>query len=146
MLSRARGQYPPTATVFIDVDGIKHITDTFGHAAGDHFLQIIAARLSSVVGETQHCRTTRWGRVRRARGGRDLVRRPELVAERLLAVLRQPFVAKASQKRDGEKLADLAGEAVLPPLDGPSPTPCRPGLSVTCGRFAPALGSSMSGS
>jgi diguanylate cyclase (GGDEF)-like protein len=91
MLARARRQDAPIATMFIDVDGFKHINDTFGHAAGDQFLQIVAHRLSSVVRETDTV-----GRL----GGDEFIvlvedealsAGPELVAERLLAVLRQPF-------------------------------------------------------
>jgi diguanylate cyclase (GGDEF)-like protein len=91
MLARARRQHTPTAAMFIDVDGFKHVNDTFGHAAGDQCLQIIANRLSSVVRETDTV-----GRL----GGDEFVvlvedetlyAGPELVAERLLAVLRQPF-------------------------------------------------------
>jgi diguanylate cyclase (GGDEF)-like protein len=90
MLARARRHDSPIATLFIDVDGFKQINDTFGHAAGDQFLQIIATRLSSVVrdGDT----------VGRLGGdefvvlveGEPLLAGPELVAERLLEILRQP--------------------------------------------------------
>ena len=92
LLARARRTHTPIAAMFIDVDGFKAVNDTFGHAAGDQLLRIIAARLSSVVRETDTV-----GRL----GGDEFVvliegegplsAGAELVAERLLAVLRQPF-------------------------------------------------------
>ena len=91
MLARARRQDIPIATMFIDVDGFKHINDTFGHAAGDQFLQIIAARLSSVVRETDTVGRLGGDEFVVLVEGETMSAGPELVAERLLAVLRQPF-------------------------------------------------------
>ncbi len=91
MLARARRAHTPTATMFIDVDGFKHINDTFGHAAGDQFLQIIGERLSSIVRETDTVGRLGGDEFVVLAEGETLSAGPELVAERLLAVLRQPF-------------------------------------------------------
>jgi diguanylate cyclase (GGDEF)-like protein len=91
MLARARRQDAPIATMFIDVDGFKHVNDTFGHAAGDQFLRIIADRLSSVVRETDTVGRLGGDEFVVLVEGETLTAGPELVAERLLAVLRQPF-------------------------------------------------------
>ena len=99
MLARARRQHTPTATMFIDVDGFKDINDTFGHAAGDQFLQIIAARLSSVVRETDTVGRLGGDEFVVLVEGETLFAGPELVAERLLAVLRQPFELEGSLGR-----------------------------------------------
>jgi diguanylate cyclase (GGDEF)-like protein len=99
MLARARRQNIPVAALYVDVDGFKHVNDTFGHAAGDELLQIVANRLTGVIrdGDTA------------ARLGGDeflvliddstLDAAPELVAERLLEVLRQPCELSAASGR-----------------------------------------------
>ncbi len=99
MLARARRQNLPIATMFIDVDRFKDINDTFGHAAGDHFLQIIAARLSSVVRETDTVGRLGGDEFVVLVEGETLSAGPELVAERLLAVLHQPFELEGSLGR-----------------------------------------------
>jgi diguanylate cyclase (GGDEF)-like protein len=76
--------------MFIDVDGLKHVNDTFGHAAGDQFLRIIAARLSSVVREVDTVGRLGGDEFVVLVEGETLSAGPERVAERLLAVLRQP--------------------------------------------------------
>jgi len=89
MLARARRQHTPVAALYVDIDGFKHVNDTFGHDLGDALLRSTAARLSSVVREADTV-----GRM----GGDEFVvlldsldAGPELVAERLLEVLRQPL-------------------------------------------------------
>jgi diguanylate cyclase (GGDEF)-like protein len=91
MLARARRQDTPIATMFIDVDGFKHVNDTFGHAAGDQFLRIIAARLTSVVRETDTVGRLGGDEFLVLVEGESISAGPELVAERLVAVLREPF-------------------------------------------------------
>jgi diguanylate cyclase (GGDEF)-like protein len=91
LLAGARRAGQSIATLYIDIDGFKHINDTFGHATGDQCLQLVAGRLSSVVRESDTA----------ARLGGDeflvllqcqtLDSGPELVAERLLELLREPF-------------------------------------------------------
>jgi diguanylate cyclase (GGDEF)-like protein len=91
MLARARRADQPIAVLYIDIDGFKHINDTFGHAVGDTFLKAVAARLETVVraGDT----------AARLAGDEFVVLLeastldvgPELVAERVLDVLREPY-------------------------------------------------------
>ena len=91
MLARARRADQPIAVLYIDVDGFKHINDTFGHAVGDTFLKAVAARLETIVraGDT----------AARLAGDEFIVlleastldAGPELVAERVLDVLREPY-------------------------------------------------------
>lgn len=94
MLSRAQRIRAPAAVLFIDLDDFQQINDRFGHPAGDELLQTIAARLQAVVrgGDTV-------GRL----AGDEFVAlvepgsfeiAPELVAERILEVLRQPITLR----------------------------------------------------
>jgi diguanylate cyclase (GGDEF)-like protein len=91
MLARARRLQLPVAALYVDVDGFKHVNDTFGHAAGDELLRTVAERLAGVV---------RGGDTAARLGGDEFVvlvegssldAGPEVVAERLLEVLRQPY-------------------------------------------------------
>jgi diguanylate cyclase (GGDEF)-like protein len=94
MLSRAQRIHAPAAVLFIDLDDFQQINDRFGHPAGDELLQTIAARLQAVMrgGDTV-------GRL----AGDEFVAlvepgsfeiAPELVAERILEVLRQPITLR----------------------------------------------------
>jgi diguanylate cyclase (GGDEF)-like protein len=91
MLAKAKRTRRPTATMFIDVDGFKNVNDTFGHAAGDQFLRIIAERLSNVVRETDTVGRLGGDEFVVLAQGETLFAGAEPVAERLLAALRMPF-------------------------------------------------------
>ena len=91
MLSRARRTNVATAALFIDLDGFKGVNDTLGHAVGDQLLRAVTARLAVTMRESDSV-----GRI----GGDEFIvlvdgatmdAGPELVAERLLTVLRAPF-------------------------------------------------------
>jgi diguanylate cyclase (GGDEF)-like protein len=91
LLARARRLNTPVTAICIDIDGFKQVNDRFGHLAGDDVLRQAGARLRTVIRDTDTA-----GRV----GGDEFVvlvdslgldAAPELVAERILDMLRQPI-------------------------------------------------------
>jgi diguanylate cyclase (GGDEF)-like protein len=91
MLVRARRNQTPVAALFVDLDNFKSINDTLGHSAGDELLRAVAARLDGIVRATDAL-----GRL----GGDEFVviaeelslaAGPEVIAERLLEALKEPF-------------------------------------------------------
>ncbi len=90
-LERARRRGSPMAMLLIDLDNFKRINATYTSRVGDELLRAVAQRLTATAPETDFI----------ARSGGDeftvLTSRsesgaaPQLVAERLLAVLRAPF-------------------------------------------------------
>ena len=91
MLARARRQKIPVAALYLDIDGFKHVNDTFGHAAGDDLLRIVARRLEGVVREGDTAARLSGDEFVVLVEGSALDAGPELVAERLLEVLRRPY-------------------------------------------------------
>jgi diguanylate cyclase (GGDEF)-like protein len=91
ILARARRKDVPVTALFVDIDGFKQINDRYGHQAGDEILHHVGARLNAVLRDSDTV-----GRL----GGDEFVMLvdalgqetdPELVAERILDVLRQPI-------------------------------------------------------
>jgi diguanylate cyclase (GGDEF)-like protein len=90
LLARGRRHGSACAVLFMDLDGFKNVNDTLGHAVGDALLQSAATRLATSLREVDTI-----GRL----GGDEFViliddkshQAPEVVAQRLLDVMRQPF-------------------------------------------------------
>jgi diguanylate cyclase (GGDEF)-like protein len=95
MLARARRTQLPISALYIDIDGFKHVNDTFGHATGDQFLKLVAERLASVVRESDTAARLAGDEFLVLLDGSTLDVAPELVAERLLEVLREPYDLRA---------------------------------------------------
>jgi diguanylate cyclase (GGDEF)-like protein len=91
MLARNRREGTAGAALFVDLDGFKNVNDTLGHEAGDQLLQAVAARIRHNLRDVDTV-----GRM----GGDEFVvlmdggpnhTGPELVATRLLELMREPF-------------------------------------------------------
>ena len=91
MLARARRSSVPIAALHVDLHGFKQINDTFGIAIGDELLRIVAQRLRSIVRQGDTAARLGGDEFVVLLEGATLDAGPELVAERLLEVLRQPY-------------------------------------------------------
>ena len=98
MIARARRHRQIAAVLFIDLDGFKEINDRLGHGAGDELLELVAARLRTTVRDSDTV-----GRL----GGDEFVvlvedaaldAGVEVVAERLLDVLSEPFTLPGRER------------------------------------------------
>jgi diguanylate cyclase (GGDEF)-like protein len=90
-LARVRREHLEVALLFIDLDGFKDVNDTFGHAEGDRMLQAVAARFSGTLRDSDTVARLGGDEFVVLAEGLSLAAGPELVAERLLAVLAEPF-------------------------------------------------------
>jgi diguanylate cyclase (GGDEF)-like protein len=97
MLVRARRNQTPVAALFIDLDNFKHINDTLGHGVGDQLLRAVAARLEGVVRDIDALGRLGGDEFVVVAEGMSLAAGPELIAERLLGSLKQPFKLKGAE-------------------------------------------------
>ncbi len=97
MLVRARRNQTPVAALFIDLDNFKTINDTLGHGVGDRLLCAVAARLEGVVRDIDALGRLGGDEFVVVAEGMSLAAGPELIAERLLTALEQPFKLKGAE-------------------------------------------------
>jgi diguanylate cyclase (GGDEF)-like protein len=90
-LARTRREGHPVAALFIDLDGFKDINDSLGHAVGDKLLSALAARFAITLRETDTIGRLGGDEFVVVLEGASLDAGPEVVAERLLDVVRRPF-------------------------------------------------------
>jgi diguanylate cyclase (GGDEF)-like protein/PAS domain S-box-containing protein len=91
MLARARRELQPVAALFVDLDNFKEINDTLGHEAGDKILQSVAERFTASLRENDTVGRLGGDEFVVLADGLSLAAGPELVAERIQDVLREPF-------------------------------------------------------
>jgi diguanylate cyclase (GGDEF)-like protein len=99
MLVRARRSQTPVAALFVDLDNFKGINDTLGHGVGDQLLRAVAARLEGVVRDIDALGRLGGDEFVVVAEGMSLAAGPELIAERLLAALKQPFKLKGAENQ-----------------------------------------------
>ncbi len=91
MLARARRLDVPVTALFMDIDGFKQINDRYGHHAGDEVLRQVGARLRTVLRDSDTVGRLGGDEFAMLVDSAELDVAPELVAERILEVLRQPM-------------------------------------------------------
>ena len=96
LLARNRRRGTQGAVLFIDLDEFKNVNDTLGHDAGDRLLVAVAARLTSTLRDAETIGRMGGDEFVVLIDGGELEVAPELVAERLLDVMREPFDLDAS--------------------------------------------------
>ena len=109
MLVRARRSQTPVAALFVDLDNFKGINDTLGHGVGDQLLRAVAARLEGVVRDIDALGRLGGDEFVVVAEGMSLAAGPELIAERLLTALKQPFKLKGAE---GKRLIVTASVGV----------------------------------
>jgi diguanylate cyclase (GGDEF)-like protein len=91
LLVRNRRYGTTGAALYIDLDDFKNVNDTLGHGAGDRLLVAVAARLTSTLRDADTIGRMGGDEFVVLIDGAELNVAPELVAQRLLDVMRQPF-------------------------------------------------------
>jgi diguanylate cyclase (GGDEF)-like protein len=97
MLARARRYQIPVAALFIDIDNFKSVNDMLSHGAGDELLRALAERLDGVVRDTDALGRLGGDEFVVVAEQHSLAAGPELIAERLLEALAEPFALTAQK-------------------------------------------------
>jgi diguanylate cyclase (GGDEF)-like protein len=90
-LARARRDDLDVALLFVDLDGFKDVNDTLGHGVGDQLLRSVAARFVATLRGSDTLARLGGDEFVVLAEGLSLAAGPELLAERLLGVLVEPF-------------------------------------------------------
>jgi len=91
LLARNRRNGTVGAALYIDIDDFKNVNDSLGHEAGDQLLISVASRMASTLRGAETIGRMGGDEFVVLIEGSDPMVAPELVAERLLAVMQQPF-------------------------------------------------------
>src|SRR4051812_39010488 len=89
--ARARRSGLPIAVLFMDLDSFKHVNDSLGHAAGDELLVLVAGRLRRWLRPSDTAARFGGDQFAILLEDLDTSNAPQLVAQRVLDSLRDPF-------------------------------------------------------
>lgn len=96
MVAEAKRYKNNIVVMFVDIDDFKKINDTYGHAAGDFLLQQIAARLKSLVRESDM--VARFGGDEFVFISANSLSEQDGLAVRILAALSEPVILPTGEK------------------------------------------------
>ena len=99
MLARAERHDMPVAAMYLDIDGFKHVNDTFGHAAGDELLRVVSKRLADVIRVGDTAARLGGDEFLLLVEGAGLEAGPEAVAQRIVDALGQPYEPQGAISR-----------------------------------------------
>jgi len=108
-LNRARRDDIPIAAFFIDLDDFKSINDTLGHGAGDDLLQSVATRFRTALRASDTVGRLGGDEFVILAEGASLAGGPEVVAQRILDVLHEPFVLRGESRHVGASVGIASG-------------------------------------
>jgi diguanylate cyclase (GGDEF)-like protein len=91
LLARNRRNGTVGAALYIDLDDFKNVNDSLGHEMGDRLLAAVATRMASTLRDADTIGRMGGDEFVVLIDGSESMVAPELVAERLLDVMRQPF-------------------------------------------------------
>jgi diguanylate cyclase (GGDEF)-like protein len=91
LLARNRRNGTVPAALYVDLDDFKNVNDSLGHEAGDQLLVAVASRMESTLRGADTIGRMGGDEFVVLIDGGDLMVAPELVAERMVDVMRQPF-------------------------------------------------------
>jgi diguanylate cyclase (GGDEF)-like protein len=91
LLVRNRRRGTLGAALYVDLDDFKNVNDSLGHAAGDHLLILVAERMKGALREADTIGRMGGDEFVILIDGGDDVAAPDVVAQRLLDVMRRPF-------------------------------------------------------
>jgi diguanylate cyclase len=104
LMEAARGRDTAFALLFLDLDGFKAVNDTYGHAAGDRLLKMVAERLSRTLGPA--------GVAARIGGDEFVVSAERVTREQAIALGQQLIAAVATSYDLGDGLCPSIGVSV----------------------------------
>jgi diguanylate cyclase (GGDEF)-like protein len=91
LLARNRRNGTVGAALYIDLDDFKNVNDSLGHHVGDRLLTSVATRMASTLRDADTIGRMGGDEFVVLIDGAEPMVAPELVADRLLDVMRQPF-------------------------------------------------------
>ncbi len=91
MLARAERDRLPIAVLIVDLDGFKYINDSFGHDVGDELLQAVARRFEVTTRASDSVGRLGGDEFVILAEGTSVAAGADLIAERLLGVLNEPY-------------------------------------------------------